>query len=298
MEEDILVADVEFKFAQDGATGTFSGYASVFNHQDAHGDVVKPGAFVDTLAERKAAGRTLPMHVMHGIFGGDGIPVGVWQNVAEDDKGLAVEGKISGMNTEAGRLLYERVKDGALGGLSIGYSVKPGGSKLGKGAGEPKRTITAVKLHEISLVDDPSNALSRVQEMKAAAVARASTFTADAGKAALSVANAIKMHDGYMDDRSYPSAKDKALLMSHLMDAHECLTGSRIPDGVSGWKNAPITVSELEAFLREKGISPTDATQLAERGFKSLFQGGAVKQASITADLAGFDLAGFSLPKF
>jgi hypothetical protein len=36
----------------------------------------------------------------------------------------------------------------------------------GKAKGEPRRTLTSLELHEISLVDDPSNALSRISEVK------------------------------------------------------------------------------------------------------------------------------------
>ena len=74
---DYLAAAFEWKFAPDAKEGSFEGYGSVFGHQDAHGDIVLPGAFAETLAERKAQGRSIPMHVMHGILGGDGLPVGV-----------------------------------------------------------------------------------------------------------------------------------------------------------------------------------------------------------------------------
>src|SRR4051794_7976184 len=121
---DHFYAPLEVKFTDTGApAGVFSGYGAVFGNVDSHGDVIKPGAFAESIAQSKASGRPVPMHLMHRIFGGDGLPVGVWTNLAEDDHGLKVDGKISGMNTDGGRLLFERVKDGALGGLSIGYKV-------------------------------------------------------------------------------------------------------------------------------------------------------------------------------
>ena len=45
------------------------------------------------------------MHVMHRVYGGDGLAGrrgGL--TLAEDDHGLKVDGKISGMNTDGGRL--------------------------------------------------------------------------------------------------------------------------------------------------------------------------------------------------
>ena len=165
-ETSTLFAPLEFKFASDGALGEFTGYGSVYNVQDSHGDVVKPGAFAQSLADYKATGRSIPMHVMHRIYGGDGTPAGVWKSVEEDAKGLKVHGKISGMNTDGGRLLYEKVKDGALPGLSIGYRVMPNGATYGKKPGEPKRTLTNLGLKEISLVDAPSNHLTNVDSVK------------------------------------------------------------------------------------------------------------------------------------
>jgi uncharacterized protein len=48
----------ELKLAATGA-GVITGYGSVFHTQDTHGDVVLPGAFMQSLAARKAAGRGL-----------------------------------------------------------------------------------------------------------------------------------------------------------------------------------------------------------------------------------------------
>lgn len=166
---DQLVLDQMFnevKFTSDSdQTGTFHGYGAYFGNIDSHGDMIVPGAFNDSLLRRKSEGRGIPMHLMHR-FGGDGLPIGVWTNVSEDEKGLKVEGKISGMDTERGRHLYALVKDGALGGLSIGYRIPKGGASYGQKAGDPKRTLKTIDLREISLVDDPSNAMTRVAEIK------------------------------------------------------------------------------------------------------------------------------------
>ncbi|WP_336946889.1 HK97 family phage prohead protease [Asaia sp. HN010] len=161
-----LAAPFEWKFAPDAPEGSFEGYGSVFGHKDAHGDIVLPGAFAETLAERKAQGRSIPMHVMHGILGGDGLPVGVWEDASEDAHGLHLRGRLSGMDTDYGRRLYGLVKDGALGGLSIGFSLRKNGATFGTDPKGSRRQIKAVNLHEVSLVDDPSNALARVFEMR------------------------------------------------------------------------------------------------------------------------------------
>jgi HK97 family phage prohead protease len=167
MRNEIVATALEIK-ATTPESGEFSGYGAVFGNIDQNGDVILPGAFRDTLAERKSAGRALPMHINHGIPSLGGVRgVGSWRVVEEDSRGVYVEGKLSGMNTDIGRYRYEQVRDGGLGGLSIGFNVKPNGAQLNlKSAGGPRRTIKALNLHEISLVDDPCNEQARVNQIK------------------------------------------------------------------------------------------------------------------------------------
>ncbi len=166
---DTVIVPLELKFAGSPDAGEFEGYGAVFGNVDQHGDRILPGAFAATLAERKAVGGTVPMHVNHGLpqLGGQRA-VGIWTDLAEDGKGLRAKGRISGMNTDAGRNLFERVKDGAFPGLSIGYRVAPGGAIYGTKAGEPRRSLKAINLGEISLVDTPSNGLALVDAVKTA----------------------------------------------------------------------------------------------------------------------------------
>lgn len=235
----IFSAPFQFKLAAGtaGETGQVEGYGSIFGNTDSHNDIILPGAFQQSLSERKAQGRTLPMHVMHGFYGGDGLPVGVWNNVQEDSKGLHMQGKISGINTDAGRLLYERVKDGALGGLSIGYSVPEGGSEKVSSPQGPVRHIKQVNLHEVSLVDDPSNPLSRVSELKRMGREGKSTHSITAAQTAL--AEALKIFQASLQGNDAPTAEERKTLLSHMQDAYEALTGSRMPDGMKSALEQP-----------------------------------------------------------
>lgn len=235
MIEGVEVCAVPFEFkaaaGAAGAEGVVEGYGSVFGNVDSHGDVILPGAFAKSIAERKSQGRTLPMHVMHGIFGGDGVPAGVWNDVQEDGKGLRVKGKISGVNTDAGQLLYQRVKDGALGGLSIGYSVPDGGSSKMSEPGGPKRQIKQANLFEVSLVDDPSNALARVAELKRSG-GREMKATMNATAAQSALEDALKIFHASLQGSDAPTADERQQLLTHLQDAYEALTGNRMPEGM------------------------------------------------------------------
>lgn len=160
----------EAKFASGGSNpGSFEGYGAVFGNIDSHGDVIEPGAFAKSLLDRQREGRSLPpMYKMHGAMTGNRQePVGVWDAMSEDANGLHVKGRLIGLETEQGKWNYAQLREGGLNGLSIGYKILPGGSRKGAGkAGEPARWIKSAFLREVSLVDDPSNALSRVYAVK------------------------------------------------------------------------------------------------------------------------------------
>ncbi|NKC30198.1 HK97 family phage prohead protease [Falsiroseomonas selenitidurans] len=157
----------EVKFSPDQAPGTFEGYASIFGNMDAAGDVVEPGAFAASLLERERKGQGLPpMYKMHGTPGGaDPDPIGIWEHMAEDSTGLAVKGRLVGLDTDRGRWNLSMVKEGAMRGLSIGFRARS--FKMGSGRiGEPRRHLRAVALKEVSLVDDPANHMARIYAMK------------------------------------------------------------------------------------------------------------------------------------
>lgn len=294
MNPDIFVAPLELKFAGSPDAGEFEGYGAVFGNIDLHGDRILPGAFAATLAERKSAGGSIPMHVNHGFpqLGGQRA-VGVWTDMAEDGKGLRVKGRISGMNTDAGRHLFERVKDGAFPGMSIGYKVAPGGAVYGTKAGEPRRSLKAVHLGEVSLVDTPSNGAALVDAFKTALA------QPDHTAAAAAIAAAMRLHDKHMggDGYGYGSAtlKERAQVMNHLRDGFEALTGSRAPEDLTAWKAAP-TIRDVEALLREEcGLSHVQARALAERRFKAVprDEGDEAKHAAAISET----LSSFSLPR-
>lgn len=74
-----------------GEDGTIEGYGSVFGVQDSYGDVVAHGAFKASLAAHKAGGTMPAMLWQHD----SAVPIGVWTDMSEDDKGLKIKGRLS-----------------------------------------------------------------------------------------------------------------------------------------------------------------------------------------------------------
>ena len=148
----------ELRFADD-TSGTISGYAAVFNGPpDSYGDVIAPGAFAASLTEHKAAGSRPLLLWQHDPTQ----PIGVWEEVREDAKGLAVTGRLV-LETRAGAEAYALLRAGALSGLSIGFLTKKAETRPGGG-----RLLKAADLIEISLVSRPAQSRARVTGVKAA----------------------------------------------------------------------------------------------------------------------------------
>lgn len=151
---------LELKFAQGDnvKAGTFSGYGAIFNNVDAGGDMIAPGAFKASLREWKAKGKLPKMLLQHGGFLGpaeDGIPVGKYTTMEEDEKGLYLEGELFALDTQKGKYIHEGLKSGELDGLSIGYKVID--VALGKKPTDPARTLKKLHLGEVSIVTFPMN---------------------------------------------------------------------------------------------------------------------------------------------
>lgn len=121
-----------------------SGYASLFWTRDLNDDVTAAGAFAESLAKRGPAGvKMLCQHVGER-------PIGVWDEVAEDARGLFVRGRILEATPEA-RMCAALVRAGAMDGLSIGFrTVKARPDESGR-----LRVLTGIDLWEVSIVTFP-----------------------------------------------------------------------------------------------------------------------------------------------
>lgn len=139
--------------------GEFEGYASVFGIMDLGHDVVMPGAFRDTLAERGPRGvKLLWQH-------DPGEPIGHWLRIEEDSHGLFVRGRLD-LDSGRARAAHAMLRKGALDGLSIGYRTTAERRDRTTGL----RMLERVDLWEISLVTFPLLPQARVRSVKSAAI--------------------------------------------------------------------------------------------------------------------------------
>ncbi len=129
-----------------------SGYASVFGVMDQGGDTVLPGAYGISLQTRKRTNQPVKMLWQHD----PAQPIGVWQDIKEDSKGLWVTGRLL-QDVAKGREAIALVEAGAIDGLSIGYRVL----KSQKDA-NAKRQLIELDLWEVSLVTFPMLPTARI----------------------------------------------------------------------------------------------------------------------------------------
>lgn len=142
---------------EDKDYGTFEGYGSVFGNKDLGNDVIERGAFLKSLKRRK------PQNVKLLYQHKSDMPIGVFDEIKEDDHGLVVKGRLA-LKTQAGAEAYELLKMGALDGLSIGFRVNPKEVSYDKRGN--KRIIKEVDLMEVSLVTFPMNPQATVRSVK------------------------------------------------------------------------------------------------------------------------------------
>lgn len=138
-----------------------AGHASLFGIRDRGGDVVMPGAYGAALARLAARGERVRMLWQHD----PAQPIGLWDAVAEDGRGLHVRGRIL-TDVARGREAAALLAAGAVDGLSIGYRTIRAEALPGGG-----RRLVELDLWEVSLVTFPMLAGARLAAKAAAKAA-------------------------------------------------------------------------------------------------------------------------------
>jgi uncharacterized protein len=129
-----------------GGTIRFAGYAAVFGKPDKGGDIVRKGAFAESL--KRAA--EIPLLWQHK----SGAVIGRIEHLSEDERGLRVIATVS--DDRVSRLLTMKRVDG----LSFGYRVCEAKSAGGL------RELVELDLIEVSLVASPMQPRARVHAVE------------------------------------------------------------------------------------------------------------------------------------
>ncbi|SCW79596.1 HK97 family phage prohead protease [Ancylobacter rudongensis] len=145
--------------------GSFEGYAALFGRVDLGRDLILPGAFARSLAERGAGGvRMLFQH-------DPAEPIGFWTSLTEDSLGLQVKGQLT-LDVARAREVLALMRAGAIDGLSIGF-------RTVEGRTDPRtrvRRLSHIDLWEVSIVTFPMQPEARIASVKRAGDTLAGTI--------------------------------------------------------------------------------------------------------------------------
>ena len=150
------------KYADEG-NGMIEGYASTWiRRPDAYGDVVKQGAFKNTLEQRWNGGKGIPLlwaHQMNELSSYIGKA-----DAEEDEKGLHFVATFD--DTEEAQRVRDLYKDGRLSKFSFAYDIKEEGITTLED-GTKANELKELDLFEISCVCVPANDDAGVISVKA-----------------------------------------------------------------------------------------------------------------------------------
>ncbi|KFE36341.1 HK97 family phage prohead protease [Thioclava atlantica] len=150
LELKFCASDTQPVQVRDGSV--IEGYASLFGLPDQGGDIVCKGAYAKGLERLKARGGSVKMLWQHD----PAEPIGIWDEIREDARGLWVKGRLL-PDVARAREAAALIAAGAIDGLSIGYRTVAA-EKDAKG----QRLLAELELWEVSLVTFPMLREARV----------------------------------------------------------------------------------------------------------------------------------------
>jgi HK97 family phage prohead protease len=229
----------------EGDDRTVEGWASTFGNKDSGNDIILPGAFAESLTQRKP--KMLWQH-------DTGELIGVWDAATETPQGLYVKGRFA--DTPRGNEAHTLAKMGALDSMSIGYSTIDASYDYDTGT----RTLKKLELWEVSLVTFPMNEQAQITLVKAAAE--------DIDAACDLLEQASGMCDAYAAGTMEPTAETLATV-AQLARRAMSLLSEDTETGDEGKSSLPPRLT-LEKILRKAGISRGDAKAVLAKGYPAI----------------------------
>lgn len=266
--------------------GFFCGYASVFQVLDHHQEVIVPKAFRGSLQRWSSKGKLPKMLWQHDAKK----PVGVWQEIYEDDHGLFVKGQLL-LDLAAGREAYALLKAGVIDSLSIGF--RP--VKAKRDGKSQVRLLEEVDLMEISLVTfgaNPEAKITAVKKFDAAemSVERSRVETID------------QPHTEKETPMDTTTVEQKSEALEDIMMASETQSLSRIEEKMDQkmkdlHQKSAQRMDRLETALRRPGVPVDNSSGIESKGFTHFIRKG-VDDLSLKAMISSTDKdGGYLIPE-
>lgn len=151
----------ELKAKEDG-TGMIAGFFSTYDEEpDSYGDIIKPGAFTETIKKREESGHPFPLCFNHDFSA----IIGAVDLIKDTEKGPYIEAHF--LDTEQAQDVRKMLQSGAIYQFSFAYDVL--GSERPTAAQKKKgiyNVLTKLEVFEISVVTVPANQNAVATEVK------------------------------------------------------------------------------------------------------------------------------------
>lgn len=186
--------------------GSITGYASTWIREpDSYGDVVAKGAFLDSIAQIEAEGKTIPLLWNHDSYDLKSF-IGTVTDLEEDDHGLKFTATFD--DTEEAQRARQLASDGRLAKFSFAYDVLEEG-EVDLEDGRKANELRKLNIHEVSLVMYPANPDTSVIEVKSGR--RNSEKDADAIRKAIQLLQGVlgELEDNGPEDESKAKSEER-----------------------------------------------------------------------------------------
>ena len=151
--------------AKEDETGMIAGFFSTYDESpDSYGDIIRPGAFTETIKKRKESGHPFPLCFNHDFSQ----VIGAVEKIEDTEKGPYIEASF--LDTALAQDVRKMLKSGAIYQFSFAYDVlgweKPSKEQQEKGI---MNVLTQLEVFEISVVTVPANQNAVATEVKSLA---------------------------------------------------------------------------------------------------------------------------------
>ena len=148
--------------AKEDETGMIAGFFSTYDETpDSYGDIIRPGAFTETIKKREESGHPFPLCFNHDFSQ----VIGAVDKIEDTEKGPYIEAHF--LDTELAQDVRKMLKSGAIYQFSFAYDVKgwedPNEEQRKRGIWN---ILTKLEVFEISVVTVPANQNAVATEVK------------------------------------------------------------------------------------------------------------------------------------
>ena len=149
--------------AKEDETGMIAGFFSTYDEEpDSYGDIIRPGAFTETIKKRQESGHPFPLCFNHDFSQ----VIGAVDKIEDTEKGPYIEAHF--LDTQQAQDVRKMLQSGAIYQFSFAYDVldarQPNEEEKSKGI---ENVLTKVEVFEISVVTVPANQNAVATEIKA-----------------------------------------------------------------------------------------------------------------------------------